>query len=78
MHIGMHLCMHAYRYKSAADLLLDTTPYCAHSTAADVIFAGVPMLTLPGTRMASRIAASIVARGACAHAWCAAALDSDG
>ena len=31
-------------YKSAADLFLDTALYNAHSTAADVLFAGVPMV----------------------------------
>ena len=39
-------------YKSAADLFLDTALYNAHSTAADVLYAGVPMVTLAGTRMA--------------------------
>ncbi len=38
-------------YKSSADLFLDTDMYNAHSTAADVLFAGVPMVTLAGTRM---------------------------
>ena len=50
-------------YKSAADLFLDTDLYNAHSTAADVLFAGVPIVTMGGTRMASRIAASIAVRG---------------
>ncbi|KAJ1488715.1 glycosyl transferase family 41-domain-containing protein [Baffinella frigidus] len=48
-------------YKSAADLLLDTTGYNGHSTSADALFAGVPLVTLPGTRMAARVAASIAA-----------------
>ncbi len=50
-------------YKSAADLFLDTDLYNAHSTAADVLFAGVPVVTLPGTRMSARIASSIVSAG---------------
>lgn len=54
--------MHVH-YKSAADLFLDTDLYNAHSTAADVLFAGVPMVTMAGTRMSSRIAASITSAG---------------
>ncbi len=45
-------------YKSAADVFLDTDLYNAHSTAADVLYAGVPIVTFPGTRMASRQASS--------------------
>jgi len=47
-------------YKSAADLMLDTDVYNAHSTAADALFAGVPLLTMAGTRMVGRIASSIL------------------
>ena len=44
-----------------ADLFLDTFPYGAHSTAADAITMGLPVLTLPGKTFASRFCSSIVA-----------------
>jgi protein O-GlcNAc transferase len=44
----------------AADLFLDTFPYTAHSTALDFLWAGVPLLTLPGESFASRVAASLL------------------
>ena len=44
-----------------ADLFLDTFPYGAHSTAADAITQGLPVLTVPGKSFASRFCASIVA-----------------
>mmetsp|Transcript_38038 Transcript_38038/g.82410 ORF Transcript_38038/g.82410 Transcript_38038/m.82410 type:complete len:505 (-) Transcript_38038:40-1554(-) len=47
-------------YKSVAELMLDADLYNAHSTAADTLWAGVPLITLSGTRMASRIAGSLV------------------
>jgi predicted O-linked N-acetylglucosamine transferase (SPINDLY family) len=43
---------------SCADLFLDTTPYNAHSTGCDALWAGVPMVTCAGASFASRIAAS--------------------
>lgn len=43
-----------------ADLFLDTFPYGAHSTAADALTAGVPVLTRPGRSFASRFCASVV------------------
>ncbi|MFD1328430.1 O-linked N-acetylglucosamine transferase, SPINDLY family protein [Mycoplana ramosa] len=43
-----------------ADLFLDTFPYGAHSTAADAITQGLPVLTIPGKSFASRFCASIV------------------
>lgn len=50
-----HLARHA-----CADLFLDTL-YCgAHTTAADALWAGLPVLTCPGHTMASRIGASMV------------------
>ncbi|WFU08081.1 glycosyl transferase [Rhizobium sp. CB3090] len=44
-----------------ADLFLDTFPYGAHSTAADAITVGLPVLTMPGKSFASRFCSSIVA-----------------
>lgn len=41
------------------DLFLDTAPYNAHTTASDAIWAGCPVLTMPGEAFASRVAASL-------------------
>lgn len=43
-----------------ADLFLDTFPYGAGSTAADVLWAGVPVLTCLGETYVSRMAAAVV------------------
>jgi len=43
-----------------ADLFLDTPMCNGHTTGCDVLWAGCPMLTLTGTRMSSRVAASLV------------------
>jgi predicted O-linked N-acetylglucosamine transferase (SPINDLY family) len=50
---------HLARY-ALADLFLDTIPYGAHTTAADAIWMGVPVLTVPGKSFASRVCASVV------------------
>jgi protein O-GlcNAc transferase len=50
-HVGRHVC---------ADLFLDTLYYNAHTTAADALLAGLPVLTLPGASMAARVGASLV------------------
>jgi len=42
------------------DLFLDTTPYGAHTTAADALWAGVPIVTLQGQSFASRVGASLL------------------
>lgn len=42
-----------------ADLALDTPQCNAHTSACDVLWAGVPIITLPLERMASRVAASL-------------------
>ena len=44
-----------------ADLVLDTLPYGAHTTASDALWAGVPVLTTRGTTFAGRVAASLLA-----------------
>jgi len=46
------------RYRHA-DLFLDTEPYNAHTTASDAIWAGCPVLTVPGATFAARVAASL-------------------
>jgi predicted O-linked N-acetylglucosamine transferase (SPINDLY family) len=53
------LADHLARYR-AADLFLDTTPYNAHATAADALWAGLPVLTMRGEAFAGRVAASLL------------------
>jgi protein O-GlcNAc transferase len=48
---------HLQRYLSA-NLFLDTFPYCAHTTASDALWAGLPVLTKSGESFVSRGAAS--------------------
>lgn len=48
------------RRVAVADLFLDTLPYNAHTTATDALWAGVPLLTLPGETFASRVAGSLL------------------
>ncbi len=43
-----------------ADLMLDTLPYNAHTTASDALWMGVPVLTCVGDTFASRVAASLL------------------
>jgi predicted O-linked N-acetylglucosamine transferase (SPINDLY family) len=43
-----------------ADLILDTLPYGAHTTASDALWAGVPVLTCIGSSFAGRVAASLL------------------
>ena len=50
---------HLARYV-LADLFLDNMPYGAHTTAADSLWMGVPVLTLPGRSFAARVCASLV------------------
>ncbi len=59
----------------AADLFLDTWPCNAHTTASEALWAGVPVLTVPGPTFASRVAASLVA--ACGLADLACASDAN-
>jgi len=50
-----HLARHVH-----ADILLDTLPLNASTTALDALWSGIPVLTTPGERFGSRIAASMV------------------
>jgi len=50
---------HLARYR-LADVFLDTFPYGAHTTAADALWMGVPVLTVPGRTFASRVCAGLV------------------
>ena len=42
------------------DLFLDTFIYTAHSTASDVLWAGVPILTIKGKTFASRVCSTLL------------------
>lgn len=50
---------HLARYRQA-DLFLDTHPYNAHTTAADALMAGLPMVTCMGNSFPSRVAGSLL------------------
>jgi protein O-GlcNAc transferase len=50
-----HLARH-----QLADLFLDTTPYNAHTTASDALWAGLPVLTQLGEAFAGRVVASLL------------------
>ncbi len=50
-HLSRHKC---------ADLFLDTTPYNAHTTASDALWAGLPILTLRGTTFPGRVCESLL------------------
>jgi len=54
-----------------ADLFLDTFPYGAHSTGADAITMGLPVLTVPGKSFPARFCASIVAAAGIGELICA-------
>ena len=49
------------RRASLADLALDTRIYNGHTTTSDMLFAGVPVVTLRGSHFASRVSASLLA-----------------
>ncbi|WP_246725151.1 glycosyl transferase [Beijerinckia sp. L45] len=50
---------HLARY-ALADLFLDNLPYGAHTTAADALWMGLPVLTVAGRSFASRVCSSLV------------------
>jgi predicted O-linked N-acetylglucosamine transferase (SPINDLY family) len=47
--------------QALADIFVDTWPYNAHTTAADAVWAGLPVVTRFGESYASRVAASVLA-----------------
>jgi len=55
----MSLPQHLARHR-AADLSLDTLPCCAHTTASDSLWTGLPIVTLIGKAFAGRVAASLL------------------
>jgi predicted O-linked N-acetylglucosamine transferase (SPINDLY family) len=55
----MPLAEHLSRHR-LADLMLDTLPYNAHTTASDALWAGVPLVTCRGNAFAARVAASLL------------------
>lgn len=55
LHVEDHLARLA-----RADLFLDTSPFNAHTTACDALWAGLSVLTLPGGTFAGRVAAGLV------------------
>jgi protein O-GlcNAc transferase len=45
--------------KGLADVFLDTPEFNAHTTATDALWAGVPIVSLPGLNLAQRVAGSL-------------------
>ncbi len=43
-----------------ADLFLDTFAVCAHTTASDAMWAGLPLVTMEGKQFAARVASSVL------------------
>jgi predicted O-linked N-acetylglucosamine transferase (SPINDLY family) len=50
---------HVARYR-IADLFLDTSPYGAHTTASDALWAGLPIVTFMGRSFPARVCGSLV------------------
>jgi predicted O-linked N-acetylglucosamine transferase (SPINDLY family) len=53
--LEQHLARHG-----CADMFLDTLPYGAHTTGADALWAGLPVVTCTGRSWASRVGASLL------------------
>eukprot|EP00667_Euglena_gracilis_P009564 EG_transcript_9717 len=58
------------RFIHCADLALDTPQYNGHTSSCDVLWAGVPIVTLPLRRMASRVCASLLTSLGCPELVC--------
>jgi predicted O-linked N-acetylglucosamine transferase (SPINDLY family) len=50
---------HLWRLQGA-DLFLDSVPYNGHTTAAEALWAGVPVVTCAGSSFAGRVGASLL------------------
>jgi predicted O-linked N-acetylglucosamine transferase (SPINDLY family) len=50
---------HLARHKHA-DLFLDTLPYCAHTTASDALWSGLPLMSCMGETFVSRVSGSLL------------------
>ena len=50
---------HLRRMGALCDLALDTLQYNSHTTGADALWSGAPLVTLSGVSMASRVGASL-------------------
>ncbi len=50
---------HLARYR-LADIFLDTNPYNAHTTAADALFVGLPVISCKGNSFPGRVASSLL------------------
>ncbi|MBF0627365.1 MAG: tetratricopeptide repeat protein [Magnetococcales bacterium] len=61
---------HMARYP-LVDLMLDSTPYGAHTTASDALWMGVPILTMAGLSFPSRVCASLVRAAGIGELICA-------
>mmetsp|Transcript_18506 Transcript_18506/g.51114 ORF Transcript_18506/g.51114 Transcript_18506/m.51114 type:complete len:482 (+) Transcript_18506:667-2112(+) len=61
--------------KAHADLFLDTPLFNAHTTGGDVLWAGIPVLTLPGDNFAKRVASGLVHSAGLLDLTCARSLD---
>lgn len=57
MHIDQHIARQQH-----ADLMLDTSPYNAHTTASDALWQGIPILTVAGDTFPARVSASLLHR----------------
>jgi predicted O-linked N-acetylglucosamine transferase (SPINDLY family) len=53
---------HLARYRHV-DLALDTFPYGSHSTAADALWVGAPLVALVGESFVSRVSGSVLTAG---------------
>ncbi len=53
--VASHLGRHRF-----ADLFLDTVPYNAHTSAADALWSGLPLLTCTGNTFPGRVATSLL------------------
>jgi predicted O-linked N-acetylglucosamine transferase (SPINDLY family) len=60
---------HLWRLQGA-DLFLDTTPYNGHTTAAEALWAGVPVLACAGHSFAGRVGASLLSACGLAELVC--------